>query len=159
MNQLSAPVDELSRALCHAMFIALPGHQPLNPEIRAQVSANLKTENARNYAMQAVSSGSIRGYVVRAFFPQLWGSTALGFGGIGGASMTTAYTIVIEGPEGSQAVYWHGLHAYNIDPEKQTAEQRDAYAQDLARQALMHVRGAIETYGAIPNERYRADGW
>ena len=29
-------------------------------------------------------------------FPQTWGSTALGFGGIGGQAMTAAYTTVVE---------------------------------------------------------------
>lgn len=29
-------------------------------------------------------------------FPQMWGSTALGFKGIGGSAMTTAYTTVIQ---------------------------------------------------------------
>ena len=28
-------------------------------------------------------------------FPQTWGSTALGFGGIGGQAMTSAYTVVV----------------------------------------------------------------
>jgi len=28
-------------------------------------------------------------------FPQTWGSTALGYGGIGGAAMTPAYTVVV----------------------------------------------------------------
>ena len=29
-------------------------------------------------------------------FPQIWGSTALGFSGIGGQAMTNAYTTVVE---------------------------------------------------------------
>ena len=29
-------------------------------------------------------------------FPQVWGSTALGFGGVGGQAMTAAYTTVVE---------------------------------------------------------------
>lgn len=29
-------------------------------------------------------------------FPQVWGSTALGFGGIGGQAMTSAYTAVVQ---------------------------------------------------------------
>ena len=29
-------------------------------------------------------------------FPQTWGSTALGFGGIGGQTITTAQTVVVE---------------------------------------------------------------
>lgn len=33
---------------------------------------------------------------VMNMFPQTWGSTALGFGGIGGQAMTTAYTTVVE---------------------------------------------------------------
>ena len=28
-------------------------------------------------------------------FPQIWGSTSLGFGGIGGQAITTAYTVVV----------------------------------------------------------------
>lgn len=50
---------------------------------------------------------------VQAMFPQLWGSTALGFGGIGGAAMTTAYTTVIE-CYGQYAVYFGGGHAYTL---------------------------------------------
>lgn len=46
-------------------------------------------------------------------FPQTWGSTALGFGGIGGAAMTTAYTTVIV-LDRDGAVFFDGMHAYTI---------------------------------------------
>lgn len=45
-------------------------------------------------------------------FPQAWGSTSLGFGGIGGQAMTSAYTTVItdncaDGAEYSLEKDWH----------------------------------------------------
>ena len=38
-------------------------------------------------------------------FPQVWGSTALGFGGIGGQALTTAYTTVVS----DRNKNWHGV--------------------------------------------------
>lgn len=50
---------------------------------------------------------------VMAMFPQTWGSTALGFGGIGGAAICTAYTIVLHcGSE--YCVYFGGRFAYRV---------------------------------------------
>lgn len=47
-------------------------------------------------------------------FPQTWGSTALGFGGIGGQAFTTAYTTVVIGVDDVAAVFFDGKHAYTI---------------------------------------------
>lgn len=46
-------------------------------------------------------------------FPQMWGSTALGFGGMGGASMTTAQTTIVMYHR-SAAVYFGTQFAYAI---------------------------------------------
>lgn len=48
---------------------------------------------------------------VYAMFTQTWGSTALGFGGMGGAAMTTAYTIILHCHHVFY-VYWNGQFAY-----------------------------------------------
>ena len=48
-------------------------------------------------------------------FSQVWGSTALGFGGIGGQAMTSAYTVIVRGPMGDAAVYFNGRFAYHIN--------------------------------------------
>jgi hypothetical protein len=48
-------------------------------------------------------------------FPETWGSTALGFGGIGGSAMTAAYTVIII-CEPHAAVYWSGRFAYMVEP-------------------------------------------
>jgi hypothetical protein len=46
-------------------------------------------------------------------FSQTWGSTALGFGGIGGTSMTSAYTTVVWAGR-AVAVYFGGNLAYVV---------------------------------------------
>ena len=53
---------------------------------------------------------------VIAMFPQMWGSTALGFGGLGGQSMTTAYTIVLSNNGWSRdyMVYFGRRFAYRV---------------------------------------------
>lgn len=48
-------------------------------------------------------------------FPQIWGSTALGFGGAGGQAMTTAYTTVVcDLQEGYCSVFFGERLAYLI---------------------------------------------
>lgn len=48
-------------------------------------------------------------------FLQAWGSTALGFGGIGGRAITEAYTVVVtSNNDGISAVYFGGRFAYMV---------------------------------------------
>jgi len=48
-------------------------------------------------------------------FPQVWGSTALGFGGVGGQALTFAYTtVVVDSASDNAAVYFSGRLAYVI---------------------------------------------
>lgn len=61
-------------------------------------------------------------------FPQMWGSTALGFGGIGGQAMTTAYTTVVA----DVGYQWYGVFfgeglAYLV------SDPNDAFFEDLRR--------------------------
>lgn len=52
---------------------------------------------------------------VIAMFPQTWGSTALGFGGLGGQAITTAYTVIIRSEhDRSCCVYFGARFAYRI---------------------------------------------
>ncbi len=54
-------------------------------------------------------------FEVMAVFSQTWGSTALGFGGIGGQSMTSAYTTVIQNYDlGYVAVFFGNVMAYIV---------------------------------------------
>lgn len=69
-------------------------------------------------------------------FLQVWGSTALGFGGLGGAAMTEAYTVVIKGPSGEFCVYFDGRFAYMVN------DPSDKFYSDLRDHNLNSLRNA-----------------
>jgi len=69
---------------------------------------------------------------VYAMFRQSWGSTSLGFGGIGGQAITTAYTIVVECIS-EYAVYFGGRFAYLI------TQPNEKFFEDVAAQQLADV--------------------
>lgn len=48
-------------------------------------------------------------------FPQIWGSTSLGFGGIGGQAMTSAYTtVIVDDYYGWCGVFFGEILAYTV---------------------------------------------
>jgi hypothetical protein len=47
-------------------------------------------------------------------WPQQWGTTTCGFGGIGGQAFTTAQTFVIQSPSGDVLVYHAGRFARHV---------------------------------------------
>lgn len=51
------------------------------------------------------SNGKYRPEFEMYMFPQVWGDTSLGFGGIGGQAMTSAYTTVIT----DESTGWCGI--------------------------------------------------
>ncbi len=54
---------------------------------------------------------------------QIWGSTACGWGGIGGSAMTSAYSVVLVNKEMSMAcVYWSGKLAYIVHTDDKWKE-------------------------------------
>lgn len=72
-------------------------------------------------------------------FPQLWGSTALGFGGMGGAAMTTAYTTVIM-CKTNAAIFFDGRHCYSVDNVGQF------FLDDLTKRQMASLRDAKDRY-------------
>lgn len=78
---------------------------------------------------------------VYSMFPQTWGSTALGFGGIGGAAMSSAYVCVIESDlVGGFAVYFGGRLAYVINRPNQK------FMEDVARRWMVDAKLGKSTY-------------
>lgn len=70
-------------------------------------------------------------------FPQLWGSTALGFGGMGGAAMTTAYTTVII-CRNNAAVFFDGRHCYSVDDFK------EPFMDDVNKRQMASLSEAVK---------------
>lgn len=76
-------------------------------------------------------------------FPQTWPSTALGFGGVGGAAMTRAQTTVVMVRRNQRAVvYFAGRYAY-------TAIVSRTFMNALSCQRLADCRDAAEDYDLI----------
>ena len=79
-------------------------------------------------------------------FVQTWGSTALGFGGIGGQAMTDARTYVFIPVSCQQKcfVYFGGRFAYAVDFSQD-------FMEDVQRGNMMPVSGA-DKYNKHPKE-------
>ena len=75
-------------------------------------------------------------------FPQLWGSTALGFDGeFGGQAFTKAYTTVVhECLTGTYLVFFGGRPAYKVQ------DATDQFFEDLSERSLKAVSEAAKCY-------------
>ncbi len=108
MRSIEHPVQDLSNALAHACFEGFP---VIEYETRDwEAYSKTKTEAL----IKRTRRPSTYDTEVVGMFPQMWGSTALGFGGVGGAAMTTAYTIILKCGR-HFAVYFGGRHAYTVE--------------------------------------------
>lgn len=68
-------------------------------------------------------------------FEQAWESTALGFGGVGGSAITSAYTVVVFGPCRDACVYVGGRLAYHVK------RPNEAFMEALAARNMVGAGG------------------
>jgi hypothetical protein len=82
-------------------------------------------------------------------WPQTWGSTALGYGGMGGAAVSDAYTVVVTF-RGTHCVYFgdSGQLAYTVNQSAITSEQLANWQHDQAQSRLVSRAESKERYGA-----------
>lgn len=78
---------------------------------------------------------AIHSYV--AIFPQVWATTALGFGRFGGNSITTKSTIIVQDIADYLVVFFDGEFAYKIKNDEKAAEyirnRRMPYVNDAEK--------------------------
>lgn len=70
-------------------------------------------------------------------FPQVWGSTALGFGGIGGQALTSSYTTVVSDINRDWHIVFFGEQAAYL-----VTEPNGAFFEDLKRGQMASVLNA-----------------
>jgi hypothetical protein len=71
-------------------------------------------------------------------FPQTWGSTALGHGGMGGAAVTTAYTVVLECYHTQEfLVYFGSEMCYKVNRD---SANFDIFIEDCKNHKLVSKR-------------------
>jgi hypothetical protein len=137
MNSLDNPLRDLHEALAHAQYEGFSDIEYETRDFEAIKNAKTGPEKAEAFhkTTRAFRRPYDRDFHVSAMFPQTWGSTALGHGGMGGASVTTAYTIVLECAHTQEClVYFGGQFCYSVDRRNQT------FRDDLEKRNLASKR-------------------
>jgi len=149
MAQASNPIETLHASMAHAAYVAFSDytyqdrdwakHDAWRSTLKreeyktAVAPADCYVEKTRKHTDYDMS--------VYAMFVQSWGSTALGFGGIGGQAITSAYVCVIESNlTGEFAVYFHGRLAYMIK------RPNENFFKDVQRQVMVDAKLGKSTY-------------
>ena len=128
-------LNDLHNALAHAVYEGFPKieYEDRDWEHYRITKEDRRITKTRNHREEDFS--------VEAMFPQTWASTALGFGGLGGAAMTTAYTIILKSDYGlGYCVYFQGRFAYRID------QPNDRFFQDINNKQMACVKDAENYY-------------
>jgi hypothetical protein len=141
MNKLGTGLDDIHSAFSHAMYEGFPEY---TYEDRDWVHYSKTKEDKRIVKSHRHSENDIEIY---AMFPQIWGSTALGFGGMGGAAITTAYTTILQSNKGyGYCVYFSGIFAYRI------AKPNEKFYDDMTKRVMTNVKDAKQLYEHTNNE-------
>lgn len=127
------PFEAVALSVGSALFHDLPDieYEPvlrIDPKTKERVRGEVTWRRPHEHEIEVV------------MFPQTWGSTALGFGGMGGSAVTQAYTVTVFGPKGEVAVYFGGRFAYLIE------HPNERFFADLDKRALVSVREANRKY-------------
>lgn len=141
MNMTDNPFRDLHEALAHAQYEGFSDIEYETRDFEAIQKAKTAAEKAEalHKTTPAVRRPhSSRDFWVYAMFPQTWGSTALGHGGMGGASTTTAYTIVLECLATQEyLVYFGSQFCYKVSRRSKNLE---LFRQDLSQHNLAYLR-------------------
>jgi hypothetical protein len=79
-------------------------------------------------------------------FKQMWGSTCLGYGGIGGCAMTTAYTFILHDTKNNYVEVYPGSASrlgYSIE------EPTDIFWEDVTKRNIKPNYIPLDEYGKV----------
>jgi hypothetical protein len=132
MNYSENPITDLADCIAHAQY---EGFSDIEYETRDWEEYRKTQKDIRIPARRRPTT---RDFGVYAMFPQTWGSTALGHGGMGGAAVTTAYTIVLECYATHEfLVYFGGQWCYTVS---RRSANIDAFVEDCKNRCLVSKR-------------------
>jgi len=125
-------VNDLHMVMAHAVYEGFPEYEYESRDF---------SNSDRDARVVKKTRHTEYNLTVKAMFPQVWSSTALGFGGIGGQAITTAYTTVVESDiDASCCVYFGGQFAYRIE------RPNEQFFEDLMKQQMTKVSEAKKRY-------------
>jgi hypothetical protein len=123
------PIETLANSMAHAAYQAFPEFKYKDRDWAKHDKwrSTLSKEEMKNAIAPAdcyiekTRKHSLYDLTVHSMFVQTWSSTALGFGGIGGQAITSAYVCIIQSDFiGQYAVYFGGRFAYLIERPNNT---------------------------------------
>ncbi len=129
------PINDLHHALAHAQYKGFPEfeYEDRDWEHYYKTKEDKRIKKTRQHSGHDIT--------VFAMFTQTWGSTALGFGGIGGQAITSAYTIVLESEQGMGfCVYFGGRFAYRVE------KPNPQFFDDAINRRMVEVAKATAKY-------------
>jgi len=128
------PLHDLHEAMAHAQY---EGFSDIEYETR-DWKAYRDSSGKDDVRITATRRPTGRDFWVYTMFTQTWGSTALGHGGMGGAAITTAYTIVLECRNTQEyLVYFGGTFCYKVS---RTSENLNVFLEDCKNHNLASKR-------------------
>jgi hypothetical protein len=128
MNYAEQPITDLAECIAHAQYV---GFSDIQYEDRDWQHYR---DTGEHKGVAKTRRPTTRDFGVYAMFTQTWGSTALGHGGMGGASMTTAYTVVLECYATQEfLVYFGGQYCYTVN---RNSKNIDAFIEDCKNHCL-----------------------
>jgi hypothetical protein len=132
MNYAEHPITDLSDCVAHSQYV---GFSDIEYETRDWEEYRKTKMDVRIAARRRPTT---RDFGVYAMFPQTWGSTALGHGGMGGAAVTTAYTVVLECRATEEFLVYFGVEmCYKVD---RRSANIDAFVEDCRNHCLVSKR-------------------
>jgi hypothetical protein len=146
------PIETLAACMAHAAYEAFPEYkyQDRNWAKHDQWRATLTIEQRKTAVappdcfVEKTRKHSFYDLTVYSMFPQTWSSTALGFGGIGGQAITSAYVCIIESNlVGGYAVYFSSRLAYVIN------RPNEKFIEDIERHRMVDANLGKKTYERI----------
>ena len=128
MNYADNPITTLADCIAHARY---EGFSDIHYENRDWKHYR---DTGEHLGIPCTRRPTTRDFTVYAMYPQTWGSTALGHGGIGGSSMSTAYTVVLECMDTQEyLVYFGGQWCYTVS---RRSDNFTKFKEDIMNQCL-----------------------
>jgi hypothetical protein len=138
--RLGLPFDALHSAIASAVMKDLSGIEYWQRDWDAYNKLS-KTDKAQCGVSGGPGKKELRRPTVDeievVMFPQTWGSTALGYGGMGGSAMTPAYTVIVSEGGVSCVYFGCGRLAYRVGGPSQSPQGSMAFATDRASQNMV----------------------
>jgi len=140
MNYAENPITDLADCIAHAQYVGFSDIEYERMDYDAVRNARTAEEKRASMSatVKALRRPTTRDFGVYAMFPQTWGSTALGHGGMGGAAITAAYTVVLECYHTQEfLVYFGGQYCYTVS---RRSKKLDVFVEDCKNHYLASKR-------------------